>query len=136
MEHPIGAPDNQRTILVVDDDPAILKFVSGLLAAADYHVLTAISGEIALQQAREYKGEIHLLLSDFQMPAMSGIELGTQMSIERPGLQVLMMSGFTDGMLVLNEGWHFLAKPFIPSQLRALILGLVFPNRAPKGSAC
>jgi FixJ family two-component response regulator len=65
----------------------------------------------------------------FQMPVMSGIELATQMSIERPQLKVLMMSGFTEGMLVLNEGWHFLAKPFILSQLRALILGLVFPDR-------
>jgi hypothetical protein len=34
------------------------------------------------------------------------------------------MSGFIGGMLVLNEGWHFLAKPFVPSQLRALIAGL------------
>jgi hypothetical protein len=49
------------------------------------------------------------------------------MCLDRPQLKVLMMSGFTSGMLVLNEGWHFLAKPFIPSQLRALILGLVFP---------
>jgi two-component system cell cycle sensor histidine kinase/response regulator CckA len=128
MEHLTGAQDNQRTILVVDDDPAILKFVSDLLTETGYHVLTASSGESALQQSKKYKGEIHLLLSDFQMPAMSGIELGTQMSIERPGVKVLMMSGFSAGMLVLNEGWHFLAKPFIPSQLRALILGLVLPK--------
>jgi CheY-like chemotaxis protein len=118
----------QRTILVVDDDPAILKFVSGFLVDADYHVLTASSGAAALQQSKDYEGEIHLLLSDFQMPTMSGIELATHMSADRPQLKVLM-SGFTGGMLVLNEGWHFLAKPFVPSQLRALILGLVFPDR-------
>jgi two-component system cell cycle sensor histidine kinase/response regulator CckA len=129
MDHRNGAQDNQRTILVVDDDPTILKYVSGLLAA-DYHVLTASSGVAALQQSTEYKGEIHLLLSDFQMPVMTGIELATQMSLERPQIKVLMMSGFTGGMLVLNEGWHFLAKPFVPSQLRALIVGLVFPNGA------
>jgi CheY-like chemotaxis protein len=119
----------QRTILVVDDDPAILKFVSGLLVDAGYHVLTAGSGAAALQQSTAYEGEIHLLLSDFQMPAMSGIEIATRMSVDRPQLKVLLMSGFTGGMLVLNEGWHFLAKPFVPSQLRALILGLVFPDR-------
>jgi CheY-like chemotaxis protein len=128
MEHLIGAQDNRKTILVVDDDPNILKFVSSLLVDSDYHVLTASSGGAALQQSKDYKGEIHLLLSDFQMPVMSGIELATQMSLDRPQLKVLMMSGFTGGMLVLNEGWHFLAKPFVPSQLRALILGLVFPN--------
>ena len=124
----------QGTILVVDDDPTILEFVSGLLVDGDYHVLTASSGAAALQQSREYKGEIHLLLSDFQMPAMSGIELATRMCVDRPQLKVLMMSGFTEGMLVLNEGWHFLAKPFVPSQLRALILGLVLPDRGSKFS--
>jgi len=75
MEQPIGAQHDQRTILVVDDDPRILKFVSGLLAGGGYHVLTASSGAAALHQSKDYKGEIHLLLSDFQMPAMSGIEL-------------------------------------------------------------
>ncbi len=45
-----------------------------------------------------------------------------------------MMSGFTGGMLVLNEGWHFLAKPFVPSQLYALILGLVSPESGSKFS--
>ena len=55
---------------MVDDDPGILKFVSGLLVDDDYHVLTASSGEAALQQSKDYKGEIHLLLSDFQMPAI------------------------------------------------------------------
>ncbi len=71
----------QRTILIVDDDPVILKYVSGILADVDYHVLTASSGEAALQQSRDYKGHIDLLLSDFQMPVMSGIELATQMSM-------------------------------------------------------
>jgi DNA-binding NtrC family response regulator len=63
------------------------------------------------------------------MPGMSGIELATAITADRPGLKVLLMSGSPGGMLVLNEGWHFLARPFIASQLRALITGLVFPHR-------
>ena len=63
------------------------------------------------------------------MTEMNGVDLATQMSRDRPDLKVLLMSGFTDGMLVLNEGWHFLAKPFIPSQLRTLISGLVYPEK-------
>ena len=59
------------------------------------------------------------------MPVMSGMDLATEISLERTEIKVLLMSGFTGGMLVLNEGWHFLAKPFIPSQLRALIAGLI-----------
>jgi hypothetical protein len=46
-----------------------------------------------------------------------------------------MMSGFAEGMLVLNEGWHYLTKPFIPSQLRALVRGLLFPEKSSRFSA-
>jgi two-component system cell cycle sensor histidine kinase/response regulator CckA len=79
--------------------------------------------------------EIHLLLADFQMPGMTGIELATKITAQRPEIKVLLMSGFTGGMLVLNEGWHFLPKPFIPSQLRALIVGLVSPDEPSKYAA-
>jgi two-component system, cell cycle sensor histidine kinase and response regulator CckA len=135
MDQSPGFPNDQKTILVVDDDAAILKFVSELLGYGGCNVLTASSGVDALHQSRDCGGEIHLLLSDFQMPGMSGIELATQMSVDRPQLKVLMMSGFTEGMLVLNEGWHFLAKPFIPSQLRALVSGLLFPEKSSRFSA-
>jgi DNA-binding NtrC family response regulator len=118
-----------KTILVVDDDPHIVAAVLALLADSEYTILTAASGSKALEQSRAFKGDIHLLLSDFQMPGMSGIDLATVMTADRPELQVLLMSGFNGGMLVLNEGWHFLAKPFVASQLRALITGLLFPNR-------
>jgi len=127
--------NNRKTILVVDDDPSILRCVSEILADNNFNVLTASSGAEALRQSRDYKRGIDLLLSDFQMPGMSGIELGTQMTRERKQLKVLLMSGFPEGMLVLNEGWHFLAKPFIVSQLRALVTGLVSPDRPSKFSA-
>ncbi len=128
MEQAHGLQKAQKTILVVDDDAAILRFVSELLIEYNYNVLTASSGKEALQQSRDCEYEIHLLLSDFEMPGMSGIGLATEMSLERPQIKVLLMSGFTDGMLVLNEGWHFLSKPFIPSQLRTLISGLISPG--------
>jgi len=124
--HDLGS--TQKTILVVDDNPEILQFVSEFLAASVFNVLTATNGQDALRQAKDYQSEIHLLLTDFEMPGMSGIELATKMTLDRPQLQVLLMSGYNGGMLVLNEGWHFLAKPFISSQLRALIAGLVSPR--------
>jgi DNA-binding NtrC family response regulator len=123
--------NSRATILVVDDDPAVLEVVSRLLVESRYNVLTGRSGEEGLRRSRDFKGQIHLLLSDFQMPHMSGIDLATAMTLERPGLRVLLMSGFTGGMLILNEGWHFLAKPFISSQLRALVAGLVPPLDPP-----
>jgi DNA-binding NtrC family response regulator len=125
----------KKTILVVDDEPKILAVVSEVLADGEYNILTASTGSMGLQQSREFKGEIDLLLSDFQMPAgMSGVDLATAMTLERPQLKVLLMSGFPEGMLVLNEGWHFLSKPFVASQLRALVIGLVSPERKSKFS--
>ena len=78
----------KKTILVVDDEPEILSVVSEVLADAEYNILTARTGSMGLQRSREFKGEIDLLLSDFQMPGgMSGVELATAMTIERPRTQ-------------------------------------------------
>ena len=132
MAETLVPQNDQKTLFVVDDDPQILKFVSGFLVQSNYKVLTASNGADALQQSKDYEDEIDLLLSDFQMPGMSGVDLATKMTLERPQLKVLLMSGFTEGMLVLNEGWHFMAKPFIPSQLRALITGLISPEKPSK----
>ena len=136
MEQPLSFKPDQKTILVVDDQETILLSVSAFLNAGKYNVITANSGELALQKSKDYKGDIHLLLTDFQMPEMDGIQLATAMSIDRPQLKVLMMSGFTGGMLVLNEGWHFLPKPFISSQLLALVVGLVSPDQKSRFSKC
>lgn len=125
---------DKKTILVVDDDATILESVTGFLGR-DYNVLWARSGKEALEHSTTFPSEIHLLLSDFQMPEMTGIELATQVTAQRPGIKVLLMSGYPAGMLVLNEGWHFLAKPFIPSQLRVLIEGLISPNKKSKFAA-
>ena len=119
----------QKTVLIVDDDATIVSFVAESLTAK-YHVLTAASSEEALRLSKDYKKEIHLLLSDVQMPGMTGIDLATQIASHRPKIKVLLMSGYTGGMLVLNEGWHFLPKPFIPSQLRVLIAGLITPAKS------
>jgi len=126
------APD-EKTILVVDDQPAILGVVCELLDGRGYNLLTAVNGTEGLLKSRAFEGEIHLLLSDFQMPGgMSGTDLAVAMTLDRPALKVLLMSSFPQGMLVLNEGWHFLPKPFIASQLRALVSGLVFPDKRSK----
>jgi len=123
--------DSQKTVLVVDDNAENLILVTKFLEA-DYHVLVANGGADALRRAQKYAGDIHLLLTDFEMPGMSGIDLATRLTVDRPHIQVLLMSGFTQGMLVLNEGWHFLPKPFVQSQLQALVKGLVSPGQKSK----
>jgi DNA-binding NtrC family response regulator len=122
-------PDDRKTILIVDDEQLVRDLISGVFAHNDiYNVLVAETGEQGLRKSKEFKGEIHLLLTDFQMAGMSGIELATAMTVDRPNLKVLMMSSFPEGMLLLNDGWHYVPKPFIPSQLRCLVAGLVSPD--------
>jgi CheY-like chemotaxis protein len=123
MEQTRGRQSAQQTILVVDDEPAVLILVSTLLIRDDYKVLTATDGEAALQRSQDYRGEIHVLLSDFEMPGMTGTDLAIQIISQRPQIKVVLMSGCLEGRLVLNEGWHFLAKPFLPSELRASVVG-------------
>ena len=125
---------DKKNILVVDDDPALLQSVRSFLGQ-DYNVLSASSGQEALQQAKDFESEIHLLLSDFQMEGMTGIELATQLTAARPEVKVLLMSGYPAGMLILNEGWHFLPKPFVASQLLALVVGLVSPVKTSRFAA-
>jgi len=117
-------PQPLKTILVVDRDPKNLSFVAGFLDGK-YDVLTANSSPNALLQSKNFKSEIYLLLADLQMAGISGIELATQITVQRPAIKVLLMSDIEGGMLVLNEGWHFLPRPFIPSQLLTLVAGLI-----------
>ena len=111
----------QQYILLVDDEETIRNFLSNFLTHNGYNVIVAETGEDALRLSRAHKEPIGLLLSNVQMPGMTGIELGAKISQERPEINVVLMSGFEGGMLVLNEGWHFLHKPFVPSQLLGII---------------
>ena len=66
-------PNSNKTILFADDDGQVQKFVAALLMKGGYHVILASNGMDALQKARAYEGVIHLLLSDVEMPGMTGI---------------------------------------------------------------
>ena len=107
-----------KTILFAEDDGPLQKFVAALLTKTGYTLILANDGKDALQKAREFKGTIHLLLSDVEMPHMTGIELAIQLNQERPDTKILLISGLDTGMLVLNNGWQFLPKPFMGDMLR------------------
>ena len=113
-----------KTILLVDDDAGVQAIVSRNLKDY-YNILIASSGVEALQRSRDFAGEIQLLLTDFIMAGMNGVELASQITVQRPEIKVLLMSGYANGTLALNEGWHFLTKPFNPLQLRLLISDLI-----------
>jgi len=111
-------PTPAKTILFADDDGSLQKFVAALLHRLGYHVIVASDGNEALSKAQGFKGTIDLLLSDIEMPGMTGVELALQISLLRPETKILLISGLDSGLLVLNNGWQFLPKPFVADMLR------------------
>jgi signal transduction histidine kinase len=109
-------PQGTETILLAEDERMVRALTRENLRVCGYQVLEAANGEDALRVSREYKGEIHLLLTDVVMPRMSGRELAERVAEGRPGLPVLYVSGFTDDAIVqhgvLEPGTEFLEKPF------------------------
>jgi CheY-like chemotaxis protein len=114
----IHASNSAKTILFADDDSSVQRFVAALLQKSGYQLIVAGNGVEALQKAREFAGVIHLLLSDLEMPGMTGIELAIQLNRERPDTKTLLISGLATGMLVLNNGWQFLPRAFMAEMLR------------------
>ena len=105
-----------ETVLLVEDEPTILKMVAKMLERLGYTVLAAkLPGE-AIRMAREHSGDIHLLLIDVVMPEMNGRDLAQSLLALRPDLKRLFMSGYTSNVIahhgVLEEGVSFIQKPF------------------------
>ena len=82
-----------ETILVVDDNESVLSVVVALLKRANFQVLSADNGANAIELAKQTEGQIDLLLSDVDMPLMSGPDLGEALKKARPDMHVMLMSG-------------------------------------------
>ena len=107
-----------ETVLVVEDDPIVLRMVHSILEGAGFCVLAAANSTEAIRIESGFGGTIHLLLSDVMMPDMSGPVIAKLLKQYRPDMRVMLMSGYPDGdMLFLNHGWHFFEKPFLAAKL-------------------
>lgn len=116
---PVGG--GHETILLVEDEPAILNMTRLMLEGLGYQVLAFATPGEAMRAAREYVGEIHLLMTDVVMPGMNGHELVKNISAVLPGVRCLFMSGYTGDVIarqgVLGQGIHFVQKPFSREEL-------------------
>jgi two-component system, cell cycle sensor histidine kinase and response regulator CckA len=114
-------PRGDATVLLVEDTESLREMFREMLVEQGYTILQAAHGEEAMELAREYQGEIHLLLTDLVMPKMGGIDLARALAERRPEMQVLYMSGYTDGAIsrqgVLRQGSALLEKPFTTTRL-------------------
>ena len=120
------APERgNETVLVVEDEPPILKLVSKLLAKLGYTVLTASTPGEALRLAETYDGVIHLLITDVVMPGMNGRDFADRLLTICPHMKRLFMSGYTADIIadrgVLNEDVYFIQKPFSTVSLAAKV---------------
>jgi len=110
-----------ETILLVEDEAAIIMLATAMLEELGYHVFAANSPAEALSVAEVHQGEIQLLLTDVVMPGMNGRDLAKQVQKMYPEMKTLYMSGYTANVIahhgVLDEGINFIQKPFARGDL-------------------
>ena len=103
----------EKQVLLVDDEPGILRVLGISLADRGYRVLTAENGEEALRVFHEARPEV--ILTDIKMPRMDGIELLKRIKAERPNTEVIMITGHGEMELAIQslkyDASDFITKP-------------------------
>lgn len=104
------------TILLVEDEQAVLHLTNRLLGKQGFNVLSASSPGEAIRVAMEHSGEIHLLITDVIMPQMNGKDLAKTLLSRYPAIRTLFMSGYTANLIskdgMMEDGVEFIQKPF------------------------
>ena len=110
-------PPGARTVLIVDDDPQVLRLVERMLRPRNVNVLIAPRPTDALTICESQP--VHLLISDVAMPEMDGGKLAERVLKLHPEASVLLISGHYKEAPAAAKGGHvlFLRKPFFPSEL-------------------
>jgi DNA-binding response OmpR family regulator len=113
------------TILIVDDEEPLLKIMKKMLEMSGHKALTAISGEIALDEIKNYPGKIDWLILDLSMPKMSGQQVFEEVRKINTEIKIIISSGFgktPETMKFLDMGaTAILPKPFGMNDLLELI---------------
>jgi two-component system cell cycle sensor histidine kinase/response regulator CckA len=127
------SPSGHETILVVEDEPAVLGFASRLLERSGYRVLRARDGEQAIKTSRRHQGPIDLLFSDIVMPGMSGRDAASAIKAVRPDIKLLFTSGYSEQTNVRRGGrsrLRFLAKPYSGEDLLSAVRAAMLDRAA------
>lgn len=121
-----------KTVLVLDDEPAVRKLVSAMLTSSGYTVLTADNGENAITTFKKKKQPVDLLLLDVVSPGLPGPVVAERLVGLQPGLRVLFMSGYDDTSVVrryvVEKGFALLKKPFTQDELAKKVREVLEPN--------
>ena len=118
---PQRAPGGAETVLLAEDEESVRALAARILRQQGYTVLEAQDGEAAIEIAREFAGDIDLVVTDVVMPGISGRTLVSRLEETRPGIRSLFISGYTDSAIVhhglLDSDVAFLQKPFTMESL-------------------
>ena len=115
-------------ILLVEDEETVRRFARAALEEQGYRVLEAGHGWEALMRLSEFDGAVSLVIADVMMPEMGGSELARRLAVERPGLPILFLSGYTDDEMTLRAlgpPSAFVQKPFTPGGLAERVRELI-----------
>lgn len=116
----------QHLVLLVDDEQNILNSLYRLLRKEGYEIATATSGHQALELLEKYGREASIVVSDFKMPEMNGVEFLSRIKMCFPETVRIILSGFADSEMVqmaINEGqvYKLVSKPWDDNELKEII---------------
>jgi len=122
---PPGLQGMGERILVVEDNEGVRAAVSEMLLSGGYVVFEAASAGEALDLFEKEEGEFDLVISDVVLPDEDGVTLVDRLLTRKPGVSVLMSSGYMDERaqwpLIRARGYHFLQKPFGYDELMPVV---------------
>src|SRR5581483_9021963 len=114
-----------ETILVVDDDPTVLKLCANILTMGGYNIIESNGGDEALRVFQEARSEVQLALVDVMMPGINGVELCRCIESASPETKVVLMSGYDPGDVARLTGQErtlpIIWKPFRAESLLRMI---------------
>jgi DNA-binding response OmpR family regulator len=129
--HPAPNPKPPATILLVEDDSMVRRWETTVLQRAGFRILEAADGEEALQILSEEPGDSpQLVITDLELPTISGADLALQLELLRPAARILFTSGYPDDALPepihsLKTRFAFFRKPFSPPHFLEMVRSLL-----------
>lgn len=104
--------NSRKTIVFVDDEPEVRDIASMVLRSVGYEVHAAGNGNDALWLLHQHSPQVRLVITDFLMPGMSGLELANTVRELHPNVSIILASGYADLVPDRREDLNFVDKPF------------------------
>ena len=119
--------NQEKCVLVVDDEPAVTRLLTFALQQAGFRVQVAADGVEGLEFFRGHPGRISAIVSDLLMPRMNGLDMALRVRESDPSLPIVLISGYSDDVLQARAQTSFplFRKPFLPTELIAVLEDLL-----------